>query len=68
MLPFCESTYRVEESLGAGMAYSPSPPVTVNHSDPVMRPAGPADGPHQALLSCKPPHSKYGLLLSAATM
>src|SRR6266702_5083493 len=80
MLPFCESTYRIVESLGAGTAYSPSPPATVNHSEPLRPPApaappappppppAPLDGPHHALLSCKPPHTIYGLLLSAATM
>src|SRR5437762_9358723 len=75
MLPFWESTYRIDESLGAGTAYSPSPPVTVNHSDPFIPPPPPApppptfvDGPHHALLSCRPPHSMYGVLLSAATM
>src|SRR5438094_8271666 len=75
MLPFCESTYRIVESLGAGTAYSPSPPVTVNHSDPFIPPPPPppppptfVDGPHHALLSCRPPHSMYGVLLSAATM
>src|SRR6266516_6807795 len=59
MLPFCESTYRIDESLGAGTAYSPSPPVTVNHSEPFKPPEPPpppppptlVDGPHQALLS-----------------
>src|SRR5437762_11557966 len=79
MLPFCESTYRIDESLGAGTAYSPSPPVTVNHSEPFrppapppppppLPPAAPLEGPHHALLSCRPPHSMYGVLSAAATM
>src|ERR1041385_6584369 len=79
MLPFGEATYRIEESLGAGTAYSPSPPVTVNHSEPFKPPppappppppppAAPLEGPHQALLSWRPPHNMYGVLLSAATM
>src|ERR1041385_3944337 len=70
MLPFCESTYRIEESLGAGTAYSPSPPVTVNHSEPFNPPPKPpppppppppptlVEGPHHALLSWRPPHSR----------
>src|SRR5436309_14438291 len=44
MLPFWESTYRIDESLGAGTAYSPSPPVTVNHSEP-FNPCPPAPTP-----------------------
>src|SRR5207244_2808968 len=83
MFPFWESTYSMDESLGAGTAYSPSPPVTVNHSAPLSPPPPPPpapppppppppptllDGPHHALLSCRPPHSMYGVLLSAATM
>src|SRR5438552_13676365 len=57
------------ESLGAGTAYSPSPPVTGNHSAPVSPPPPkpptppppmppppePTDIPHPALLSCRPP-------------
>src|SRR6266568_4762816 len=71
MLPFCESTYRIDESLGAGTAYSPSPPVTVNHSEPFKPPEPPpppppptlVDGPHQALLSWRPPHNMYGVVV-----
>src|SRR6266581_3458043 len=31
----------MDESLGAGTAYSPSPPVTVNHSAPLSPPPAP---------------------------
>src|SRR5439155_21087388 len=71
----------MDESVGAGTAYSPSPPATVNHSEPFTPPPAPAppppppppaptllDGPHHALLSWSPPHSMYGGLSSAATM
>src|SRR5256885_1424769 len=73
----CDSTKSTLVSLGAGTAYSPSPPATVNHSAPGSAPPGPPpppppppppgplDIPHQALLSCKPPHSMYGTFLSA---
>src|SRR3989441_12957133 len=44
-LPFWESTYSTVESLGAGTAYSPSPPATVNHSAPVSAPPKPAPAP-----------------------
>src|SRR2546430_17076079 len=78
-ISFWESTYSTVESLGAGTAYSPSPPATVNHSAPVSAPPGPPppppppppprplDIPHPALLSCKPPPRTYGTFLSAAT-
>src|SRR5438128_11033834 len=45
MFPFWESTYRMDESLGAGTAYSPSPPVTVNHSAPLSAPPPPPPPP-----------------------
>src|SRR2546427_4874176 len=45
MFPFWESTYRMDESLGAGTAYSPSPPVTVNHSAPLSPPPPPPPAP-----------------------
>src|SRR5438876_4384292 len=48
MFPFWESTYRMDESLGAGTAYSPSPPATVNHSAPLSPPPAPPPPPPPA--------------------
>src|SRR5205807_7163182 len=79
-LPFWESTYSTVESLGAGTAYSPSPPATVNHSAPVSAPPKPAPPPpppppprpphipHHPSLSSHPPHRTYWTLLPAPTM
>src|SRR5438132_9349393 len=79
MFPFWESTYRMDESLGAGTAYSPSPPATVNHSAPVSAPPRPAPPPpppppprpprhpHPPIFAPKPPPTQYGAVLSPAT-
>ena len=54
--PFCESLYTMSGSLGAGTEYSPSPPVVVYQAPlPTLLWLKSEEGPHQALLSCKPP-------------
>src|SRR5439155_3212547 len=73
----------MDESLGAGTAYSPSPPATVNHSAPLSPPPPPPPAPPPPpppppptlpprppppLLSCAAAHRIYRGVLWAATM
>src|SRR2546430_13558728 len=58
MFPFWESTYRMDESLGAGTAYSPSPPATVNHSAPLSPPPAPPPPPRSEEQRLNSSHSQ----------
>ena len=65
MFPCCDSAYTMVESVGSAMAKKPSPYATSYQSSCRM-PWNERvfEGPHQASLSCSPPHTKYGSRMS----
>src|SRR5205807_4490 len=68
MVPSADSVWTMLPWRPAGSTYSPSSPIAVNQSAPVLSRLNAFDAPHQPLLSCRPPHNMYGFSSSCATM